>query len=128
MAIRVRMTSQAQQELGYSIERLADGLLYDFADGTFKSTPTTLIGPLVEGSGAFAGRYSATLDPTPIAQFPNGEYAVSAHLGPDGPTLDIAACPLVDGDDVPVSGSRRPVPGLVNAGFETPALPASGYA
>ena len=72
MALRIRFQYPTGSQLGYSVERLADGLFLDFADGTFKATPTTPIASLPEDSGNFLGRYKVTLSPTPVAQFAVG--------------------------------------------------------
>src|SRR5437764_10463409 len=84
MALRVRFQYPASASLGFSIERLADGLFYDFATtgptpGQFTANPQTLISPLPADSGNFAGRYRATLTPTPAAQFANGDYCITVH-------------------------------------------------
>jgi len=76
MSLRVRFQYTQGASLGYSIERLADGMNYDFADSTFKATPTTPVAALVPGAGSRAGVYSATISSTPQAQFTNGDYAV----------------------------------------------------
>jgi hypothetical protein len=79
MSLRIRYQNPNALALGYSIERFADGLLYDFSDGTFKPTPTTLIASLPADSGNFVGRYKVTLSPTPSAQFTDGDYCVTIH-------------------------------------------------
>ncbi len=79
MGLRIRFQSPTAASLGYSIERLADGSLFDFADSTFKAAPGTITSPLAEDSGLFAGRYRATLAPTPSSQFVDGDYAITVH-------------------------------------------------
>jgi hypothetical protein len=79
MALRIRFQYPTGSKLGYSIERLNDGLLYDSSNSTFVATPSTLISPLPEDSGSFIGRYKATLTSTPAAQFTNGDYVVTVH-------------------------------------------------
>jgi hypothetical protein len=79
MALRIRLQNPTGASLGYSIERLSDGLLYDFSSSTFVASPSTLICSLPEDSGNFIGRYKATLAPTPVAQFTNGDYIVTIH-------------------------------------------------
>jgi hypothetical protein len=79
MALRIRFQYPTGSQLGYSIERLVDGLLYDFSTSTFVASPTTTITSLPEDTGVFKGRYKTTLSPTPSAQFTNGDYAVTIH-------------------------------------------------
>ena len=79
MALRIRFQYPTGAKLGYSIERLSDGLFYDFATNTFDASPTTLISSLPEDLGAFLGRYKLTLSPTPASQFTDGDYAVTVH-------------------------------------------------
>ena len=79
MALRIRYQYPARSALGYSIERLSDGNFYDFSDSTFKASPTTLIATLPEDAGSFSGRYKVTLASTPVAQFINGDYAITVH-------------------------------------------------
>lgn len=57
--------------LVYAILR-GDGLFYDFNDGTFKVTPTTLRATLPEVSSSI---YQAVISSTPQATFPNGGYS-----------------------------------------------------
>ena len=78
MALRIRFQYQTRASLGFSLERLTDGTLLDFNDGTFKLAPTTLISMLPEDTGNFSGRYKATLT-TPSAQFTDGDYVVTIH-------------------------------------------------
>jgi hypothetical protein len=79
MALRIRFQYQTGSNLGYSIERLSDGLLYDFSTSTFVASPSTLIASLPEDSGNFLGRFKLTLSPTPTAQFSDGDYVVTIH-------------------------------------------------
>src|SRR4051812_35005446 len=79
MALRIRFQYPTGSQLGYSIERLGDGMLFDPSDGTFKAAPTSPIAGLPEDSGIFIGRYKATLSPTPAAQFTDGDYVVTVH-------------------------------------------------
>ncbi len=108
MALRVRFQYMSSASLGYSIERLTDGMRYDFSDGTFKSAPATGVSPLTPESGDFLGRYSATLASTPVAQFSNGDYAVGIHNTSNANQLvGLLNATLYNGDDAPVfpSGS-----------------------
>ena len=77
--MRVRYSYPTGSTLGYSIERLSDGLFFDFADQTFKATPTTTVAPLPEDSSDFKGRYKVTLTSTPVAKFTDGQYMVTVH-------------------------------------------------
>ena len=79
MALRVRYSYPTGSQLGYSIERLSDGLFFDFADATFKASPTTTVATLPEDSSDFLGRYKLTFSPTPAAQFTDGSYTVTIH-------------------------------------------------
>ena len=79
MALRIRFQYPTGSKLGFSIERLVDGLYLDFSTGTFVATPVTPISSLPEDSGVFLGRYKLTLSPTPVAQFVDGDYVVTVH-------------------------------------------------
>lgn len=83
MALRIRFQYPTGSRLSYSIERLKDGLLYDFAASAFSASPATPTASLPEDAGIFAGRYKATLDPTPAAVFADGDYAVTIHSQPE---------------------------------------------
>ena len=79
MALRIRFQYPTGSQLGYSIERLGDGLFYDFSNSTFVATPATPISTLPEDQGIFKGRYKFTLSPTSSLQFADGDYAVTVH-------------------------------------------------
>lgn len=79
MALRIRFQYPTGSHLGYSIERLSDGLFYDFSSNTFGASPTTLIASLPEDTGNFAGRFKVTLTPTPSSQFSDGDYVITVH-------------------------------------------------
>jgi hypothetical protein len=79
MALRIRFQYPTGSQLGYSIERLSDGNLYDFSTATFVAVPATLIASLPEDVGSFIGRYKATFSSTPTAQFTDGDYVVTIH-------------------------------------------------
>ena len=102
MALRIRFQYPTGSSLGYSIERLADGLLYDFSTFTFTQGPTTLIAALPEDSGNFLGRYKATLT-TPTAQFTDGGYVITLHNTAGGNAVvgELAAV-MHGGDDAPI--------------------------
>ena len=103
MALRVRFQYTSGASLGFSVERLVDGLYYDFADGTFKASTTTPVSALSAGTGNFQGAYLGQVSSTPIAQFPNGDYAVGVHDLSVGNTLiAYLGATLYGGDDAPV--------------------------
>jgi len=79
MALRIRFQYPTGSQLGYSIERLNDGLFYDFSTSGFVATPATPIASLPEDSGLFLGRYKVTLNPTPVSQFTDGDYVITVH-------------------------------------------------
>ena len=79
MPLRIRYQYPTGSSLGYSVERLSDGAFLDFNDSTFKASPTTLIAPIPEDRGSFAGRYKLTLASTPASQFTDGDYVVTVH-------------------------------------------------
>lgn len=79
MSLRIRFQYPTGSKLGYSIERLSDGSLYDFSTSTFVATPATPISVLPEDIGNFIGRYKLTLTPTPASQFIDGDYVVTVH-------------------------------------------------
>ena len=79
MSLRIRFQYPTGSNLGYSIERLGDGTLYDFSNATFVATPTTLISALPEDSGSFKGRFKTTMTSTPSVTFTNGDYVVTIH-------------------------------------------------
>jgi hypothetical protein len=79
MSLRVRFQYTTGSRLGYSIERLSDGTLYDFSTSSFATTPATPISNLPEDSGIFLGRFKTTLNPTPASQFTDGDYVVTVH-------------------------------------------------
>jgi hypothetical protein len=110
MALHIAWQASPGQALGYAVTRLSDGLGLDFADGTFKANPGTPVAALTEGSGIYAGLYQATLDPTPVEQFPDGEYQVTIH--------DTAAA------NVLVAGGL--LAALLHGGDDAPVFPGSG--
>ena len=84
MSMRIRFQYVSGYTLGFSIERLADGWLYDFATTgatatTFTASPTTLVAAIPEDTGSYIGRYKATLTNTPVSRFSDGDYCVTIH-------------------------------------------------
>ena len=103
MALRIRFQYPTGSNLGYSIERLSDGSLYDFSTSTFVASPTTPISGLPEDTSIFKGRYKVTLSPTPVAQFSNGNYVVTVHdQGSSDNVVAELAATMYSGDDSPV--------------------------
>ncbi|MDB5350783.1 MAG: hypothetical protein JWN86_2030 [Planctomycetota bacterium] len=129
MALRLRFQYAAGASLGYSIERLSDGLLYNFAPsgstaGTFTAAPTTVVAPLPADTGSFVGRYKVNLTSTPAAQFVDGDYCITIHNVASGNAV-IAELDVVmhNGDDatvIPSGASADPwnqsLPGSYAAG------------
>lgn len=123
MALRVRFQYLPGYTLGYSIERLVDGKLYDFADSTFKTGPgATAVAPLTEAT--YPGRYIATLAATAADQFSDGQYAIGIH---DANQMDrliaFLGAEMYNGDDSPVVAPGGgpdpwaiPLPGAYPAG------------
>jgi hypothetical protein len=99
MALRIRFQHTTGASLGYSIERLSDGLFFDNSSSTFNANPTTPISPLPEDSGAFAGRYKTTISPTP---FNDGDYAVTIHDLTANLVVGQLSCVMHAGDDATV--------------------------
>ena len=100
-SIRIRFQYPTGYQLGYSVERLSDGLLYDFSTSTFVTTPATLINPIAEDTGSFLGRYKDTLTPTPVAQFTDGHYCVTVHDTVTKQVVAELATTMSNGDDMP---------------------------
>lgn len=102
--IRVRFGGYPGQSLTASIERLQDGMWFDFNSQTFTSmsqattAPAILAAPLTEGTGIFAGRYSLSR-PTPLAQWSDGYYCVNIHDG--NSCVGVLQAELHGGDDQP---------------------------
>jgi len=133
MAMRIRFQYQPGNALGYSIERLADGLLYDFAStgptaGTFVAAPATPIANLPADSANFYGRYKVTLTATPAAQFVNGDYSVTIHNTTAGNAV-VAQLGVVmnNGDDATVIPSSSGVDPLSQSVPGAYAVGTAGY-
>jgi hypothetical protein len=77
--IHARIAFTTGASIGWSIERLSDGKLLDFNDGTFKSSAwTTKIQAIAEGTGDFVASYSKDFV-TSAAQFTDGRYTITYH-------------------------------------------------
>jgi len=122
MSLRIRFQYPTGSSLGYSIERLSDGTFYDFSTSTFVAAPVTPIASLPEDSGNFLGRYKLTLNPTPVAQFTDGDYAVTVHNQASANTVvaELGAT-MHAGDDATVI----PQPGSTVVDPWTVSLPGS---
>jgi hypothetical protein len=111
MALRIRFQYPTGSSLGYSIERLRDGLLYDFSNGTFIASPATLISALPEDTGSFLGRYKITLVTQP-SQFTDGDYVISVHNTATGNTVVAELATVLHGGDdatvIPAAGGVDP--------------------
>lgn len=112
--------------LAYRLTRLDDLLRFDFADGTFKSSPGTPDRTLPPASGR-PGVYLERLTPTPIAQFPDGDYL--AEIVSTSALDNFAAVAglirrMVDGDDAP---QDVPIPrGAVESGTTAEVIRGTG--
>lgn len=105
MPLRLRFAYDSGASLGYSIERLSDGLRYDFTDSTFKSNPalSNLIRALNERPLPWLGLYDDLLSSTPQVAFTEGAYAVIIHDRiANNRVLGVLETVMVRGDDSPV--------------------------
>jgi hypothetical protein len=108
MGLRIRFQYQTAALLGFSIERLNDGLLYDFANtgptaNTFAAIPSVGIASLPEDTGVFVGRYKSNLSATPPSQFVDGDYCVTIHnLAGNNIAVGELRLEMHAGDDGPV--------------------------
>ena len=115
MALRIRFQYRQGASLGVSLERLADGLLFDFATtgptvGTFTATPASMVAPLTADSGNLAGRYKSTISPTPVAQFADGGYCVMVHdMNNANAVVALIGASMAGGDDAPIAGGGSAV-------------------
>lgn len=118
--IRVRQAGGINFNYSYSVERLADGLFFDFTSQAFvdpkvfavAGSPARATSPLTEMSWPFQGCQCANL-PTrtvaadgtaTLAQFPDGSYATRIHLaGEHCQVVDIQIHYLKNGDDQPTA-------------------------
>jgi hypothetical protein len=108
MGLRIRFQYQPAASLGCSIERLNDGLLYDFATvgptaGAFTASPSVSITAVPEDVGSFIGRYKATLTTTSPTQFVDGAYCVTIHnMASNNIVVAELGVDMHSGDDSPV--------------------------
>ncbi len=110
VGLHIRFQYDPGYTLGVSIERLSDGLYYDFSSsgataGTFTVTPATSIGSLTAETGNLAGRYSVTLVSTPLPVFADGQYCVNIHdLGRANLVIALINATMSQGDDTTLIG------------------------
>ncbi len=115
MGLRIRFQYPTAASLAYSIERLTDGSLFDFADSTFKVSPATPLAPLVEDIAPFAGRYRASMSATPQSQFSDGDYAVAIHnVIAQNVVVGLLGSVMHSGDDATVFPATPADPWSVN--------------
>jgi|GEM_PF-4675853 len=109
MPLRIRFQYVTGSNLGFAVERLADGLLLDQTDNTFKANPGQPVTPLTESASPRLGMYRATINTTPVAQYSNGNYAVSIHdlSTPSQNVIAMLMAQMISGDDnvIPSGGS-----------------------
>lgn len=103
MALRIRFLGPTGSTLGFSIERLSDGSIYDFSTSQFTSgTPTAPQQSLPENTPGFPGQYKATLSTTPVSQFTNGDYAITIVDQLANLCIGVAHTVMSNGDDTTV--------------------------
>lgn len=100
MPLHVRLQYPTGMGLEYSVERLADGLLYDFGSGAFSPAPAQPSAALPERPD-LPGVYSATLSPTPVSDWPDGDYSVAVLAA--GTAVALLSASMQAGDDATVS-------------------------
>jgi hypothetical protein len=109
MPLRIRFQYVTGSNLGFAVERLADGLLLDQTDNTFKANPGQPVSPLTESASPRLGMYRATINTTPVAQYSDGNYAVSIHdlSTPSQSVIAMLMAQMISGDDnvIPSGGS-----------------------
>jgi hypothetical protein len=113
VALRIRFLGPTGSTLGFSIERLSDGSIYDFSTSQFTSgTPTTPQQSLPENTPGFPGQYKATLSSTPVSQFTNGDYSITVVDQQANLCIGVAHTVMSNGDDTTVI-SGGPVASVV---------------
>ena len=130
MSMRIRYANANALTLGYSIERLADGLFYDFSTSTFAAlgSVATLTASLPADTGNYGGRYKVTLTPTPQAQFADGDYCITIHnSGASNAVLAELGIVMHGGDDATVTPSVSTVDPLTLQVPGTYAIGTAGY-
>lgn len=107
MALRIRFQYVTGMKLGYSVERLSDGYLWDATNRKFQSAPGLPISNLTESTSPFQGLYRDTIASTPVTEFSNGHYAIAIHRRDNAnQVISVLMSSMVNGDDNSVvSGS-----------------------
>ncbi|MBI1325029.1 hypothetical protein GC170_17840, partial [bacterium] len=109
MSLRIRFQYVTGSNLGFAVERLADGLLLDHADNTFKASPVQPVASMTEAPSPRLGMFRSTLSSTPISQFSDGNYAVSIHdLSTSSQrVIAVLMAQMISGDDnvIPSGGT-----------------------
>lgn len=100
MALRVRFQYPTLSKLGLSIERLSDGLFYDWSTTTFLAAPTLLIQAIPENVAPFLAQYKLTITETHPEVFTDGDYTISVHdVGESSQVVAELGATMKDGDD-----------------------------
>ncbi len=127
MSLRIRYQYSTGSTLGYSVERLSDGLFWDFAGSIFNAlgsiTTGNLIASLPEDTSNFAGRYKVTLVTT-AAGWTDGDFAITIHnTAASNAVVGQLGCVMHSKDDatvIPSAGGidplTEPVPGSFASG------------
>lgn len=104
MALRIRFQYPTGSKLGYSIEQLESGYVYDFDLNVFvlksKTTTANMIKVLSEDTAPYLGRYLDTYYATPRFVFADGDYVVTVHdTAANNMVVAELAATMKDGDD-----------------------------
>lgn len=101
VGLRIRFVSDPGRSLVCRIERLADGLIFDFdpAALNFEEAPGQPFTPIAETS---PGLYQKNLFSVPPGVFPDGNYCVTLHDAKAGNVaIGISEATMHGGDDGP---------------------------
>lgn len=116
----------AGEDMRFAIARKSDGLLLDFADGTFKAKPGTPLAVATEGAPPLTRAYTGSVAITPVAQYPDGLYSMLFVCnGGKGGCCGIVDFQMGAGSDqnlMTFSGTAT----VVMNGSLTPNLPTTG--
>lgn len=77
MPLRIRFPAAPDQSYAFAVEQLSTGLYFDFTATalSFTAKPAQYTSPL-PADPIFPGRYGTTIAATPVATWPDGEYAI----------------------------------------------------
>lgn len=105
MALRIRFQYPTANKLGYSIEQLISGYVYDFNLTVFvpfaKTTVANMILPLPEMGAPFIGSYDYNMNNTPNFVFQDTDYVVKIHDTANNNLVLANLCATMrDGDDM----------------------------